>query len=416
MGAGTHLLDTIENNLEAPPDKADKGSPRFRAIKYCIFLSGIAVFSQLYLFQPLLPAVGRKFHLVPAEASFCVSASTIGIAIGLLIFAFKADSLSRRKLMVFAILTSSVLTILSSYATSFILLISLNFLKGVMLSGVSAVAMAYLAEEISASFVGIAISLYLAGNIFGGMSGRVATSLVFGWYGWQWSILVIGVTTLFLGIIFSVFFPESNFFTPHKTDIKAKIGHMKNFLHDKMLIRFYLLIFLLMGCFVSIYNYIGFRLEAAPFALPQYEIAFVFLMYIFGIFGATVGGRLSARYPPKHLLLIFTSLVIAGLLLLLSNNLFLVILGLGVFTFNFFGAHTIASQLVSLHVAHNKSTAISLYLLSYYMGSSVIGSSSGVVLHHSSWLVFILSLIVLVILSFFFAIRRIEIHSHIQGQ
>lgn len=412
MDGTTSLLKTERGYHQQSAAKATRGSSRFRAIKYCIFLSGIAVFSQLYLFQPLLPAVGRKFGMVPAVCSFCVSASTIGMAAGLFIFAFKADSVSRKKLMVFAMLASSVLTILSSFTGSFVLLITLNFVKGMVLSGVSAVALAYLAEEIDTSFVGIAISLYLAGNIFGGMSGRVTTSLVFGWLGWQPSIFVIGAITLILGIIFSRYFPESQFFVPHKNEIKTKLGQMSGFLRDKMLIRLYLLIFLLMGCFVSVYNYIGFRLEGDPFRLPQYEIASVFLMYIFGIFGTMIAGRLAEKYPAKRLLLIFHLLVVAGLLLMLSGSLFLTVIGLGVFTFNFFGAHTIASKLVSLHVHIGKSTAVALYLLSYYVGSSIIGSSTGVVLHHSSWLVFILSLAALVLASLFFAIRSIEVQPH----
>lgn len=412
MDGTTSLLKTGRQNISLPGEKATRGSSRFKAIKYCIFLSGIAVFSQLYLFQPLLPAVGRKFGMVPAVCSFCVSASTIGMAVGLFIFAFKADSVSRKKLMVFAILASSVLTILSSFTGSFALLITLNFLKGIVLSGVSAVALAYLAEEIDGSFVGIAISLYLAGNIFGGMAGRVTTSLVFGWLGWEPSILIIGAVTFLLGLIFSRYFPESQFFVPHKNEVKTKLGQMDAFLHDKMLIRLYLLIFLLMGCFVSVYNYIGFRLEGDPFRLPQYEIASVFLMYIFGIFGTMIAGRLAEKYLAKRLLLVFHLLVIGGLLLMLSGNLLLAVLGLGVFTFNFFGAHTIASKLVSLHVPIGKSTAVSLYLLSYYVGSSIIGSSTGVVLHHSSWFVFVLSLALLVLLSLFFAIRSIEVQPH----
>jgi YNFM family putative membrane transporter len=411
MDGVTHEINADTDRLNISTHKAGKGSPRFKAIKYCIFLSGIAVFSQLYLFQPLLPAVGRKFGVVPAVGSFCVSASTIGMAVGLFIFAFKADSLSRKKLMTFAILSSSILTIASSFVNLFELLIVLNFLKGIVLSGVSAVALAYLAEEVTTSYVGIAISLYLAGNIFGGMCGRVATSLVFGWLGWQSSILIIGAATFVMGAIFARYFPESLFFVPHKNDISTKLRQMRRFLRDGMLIRLYLLIFLLMGCFVSIYNYIGFRLEAAPFSLPSYQIAFVFLMYIFGMFGTIVSGRMSEIYPPKRLMLIFTSLIIGGLLLLLSNQLFFVVLGLGIFTFNFFGSHTIASKLVSLHVAKGKSTAVSLYLLSYYVGSSIIGSSTGVVLHHSSWFLFILSLVALVIISLLFAIREIEIQA-----
>ncbi|CEJ71632.1 Inner membrane transport protein YnfM [Chryseobacterium oranimense G311] len=77
-------------------EKANKGSRRFRYIKLCIFFSGLSVFAQLYLFQPILPTVSEYFKTTAGDSSLLVSSSTIGMAIGLLFFAFKADSYSRK--------------------------------------------------------------------------------------------------------------------------------------------------------------------------------------------------------------------------------------------------------------------------------------------------------------------------------
>ena len=127
--------------------KAERGSERYRLIRNCIFLSGLSVFAQLYLFQPMLSELTVSFDISPVMSSLSVSLSTIGMAVGLLIFAFKADSVPRDKLMGFTLITSSLLTILSAFAWNYPVLLLLNFLKGVVLSGVSAVALAYLSDS-----------------------------------------------------------------------------------------------------------------------------------------------------------------------------------------------------------------------------------------------------------------------------
>ena len=56
---------------------------------------------------------------------------------------------------------------------------------------------------------------------------------------------------------------------------------MRRFLSDPYMLRLYGIAALLMGVFVSIYNYLTFRLEAPPFSLHHIFVAFIFLMYTF---------------------------------------------------------------------------------------------------------------------------------------
>ncbi|MFP7654421.1 hypothetical protein [Chryseobacterium proteolyticum] len=69
-------------------EKAERKSKRFHYIKLCIFLSGLSVFAQLYLFQPLLPLVADHFHTTVGDSSLLVSSSTIGMAAGLFFLCF----------------------------------------------------------------------------------------------------------------------------------------------------------------------------------------------------------------------------------------------------------------------------------------------------------------------------------------
>lgn len=386
-----------------PLEKADRGSQRFRYIKLCIFFSGLSVFAQLYLFQPMLPMAAEHFNVSVGDTSLLVSSSTIGMALGLLFFAFKADSYSRKSLMTFSLTASALLTIISTWIPSLTLLIAIGILKGFVVSGVSAVALAYLTEEVNAAVIGTAISMYLSGNTIGGMSGRILATLLAGEFGWRNAVLVIGIESLLLGIIFWKLFPDSKFFNPQKTDYHLKVKQMKFFLTNPYMLRLYVIAALVMGVFVSVYNYLTFRLEAKPFSLSHFIIAFIFLMYIFGVFGTMIVGRLSKRFPSNTILKASILSMLVGALLLLSENLYILIFGLAMFTLSFFAAHTMASQMTALYAKRGKSSATSIYWLFYYFGSSILGSGTGYLLHAYSWNVFIAFLTIAIVIALLLA-------------
>lgn len=376
-------------------EKAVKGSVRYKRIKWGIFLIGVSVFAQLYNYQPLLSEITQFFAVTPAESSYLVSASTFGMAIGLLLFAFIADRYPRKDIMLFSLVTSTLLTLLSVFVYDFALLININFLKGICISGVSAVTLAYLAEEIDSKSIGTAISFYLAGNTFGGMFGRIIAALVSGWFNWQIAVLTIGLLAFSIAIVFYYLFPESQFFQPQKVKFNKKMRQMQSIFRNKKILAMYVVGICLMGTFVSIYNYLGFKLEAPPYSLPHYIIALIFLMYAFGIVGNLVAGRLSDRYAAKNILLLALGLLLVGLGLMYIANLAVILLGLTIFTVAFFSGHTIASRVVTQLGGKAKSSATALYWFFYYMGSTLIGSSTGFFINNDNWGGFFITLVIL---------------------
>jgi YNFM family putative membrane transporter len=366
-------------------------------IKIGIFLSGIAVFAQLYLFQPLLPLLCRQYAITPAYSSLAVVAGTIGMAAGLLVFAFYADGFKRKSLMVVSILSASVLTIITSYVVDFEVLIIFNLLKGFMLSGVTAVALAYLSEELAIGSLGVAVALYLSGNTIGGMLGRVLTLWMSGDDDWHLGVRAVGIIGLFTGLVFALVFPKSKHFNPKKVAIRRKWLLMRSYAGDKHLLALNLIGALIMGSFVSVYNYLGFRLESSVFNLEHTVVAGIFLMYIIGVWGSIQAGKWTALGIERYKLCKCILISILGTFMLLSNQLPIVVTGLA---FGFFASHTLASKMVSQSVAIGKTTAICLYWLFYYIGSSIIGAWTGVILKQFNWAFFIGILLLLLMCAF----------------
>lgn len=373
---------------------------RFRIIRNCMLISGLSVFAQLYLFQPMLSELQASFGVSLATGSLAVSASTIGMATGLFLFAFKADTFKRERLMSLSLILSALLTISSAFMSHFVLLLLINFLKGIALSGVSAVALAYLSDEIEPGKIGLAISLYLSGNTIGGMTGRVAGSLLAGWGGWQQAVWAIGITSLLLGFLFYWKIPTSSQISQNSISIREKLQQMRDLLSKRLFIGMYLIAALAMGVFVSVYNYISIQLESPRYGLPHQMIAMIFVMYLTGVAGSIIVGKLSDKYRPERLLRYSLILLGAGLSMLLIPRLWALITGLGILTFAFFSTHTIASRIVSVNASRSKSSATSIYWLSYYAGSSIIGSLTGIILTRFGWDTFVEILLMLTTLSY----------------
>ncbi|MBW4976563.1 hypothetical protein KZZ08_23465, partial [Roseovarius mucosus] len=64
--------------------------------------------------------------------------------------------------------------------------------------------------------------------------------------------------------------------------------------------------FLLMGGFVCIYNYIGFRLLEPPYALSQAVIGLIFSVYLAGMVSSPVTGELASRFGRRRVLWVAT--------------------------------------------------------------------------------------------------------------
>lgn len=377
---------------EQKDKRVRKHSKEFNKIARGMFLAGLSCFMQLYLFQPILPAIGREFSINPAESSFTVSFSTLGIALGLFAGALFADRISRKRLIGFALLCSSVLTVVSSFVTFFPLLVIINMMKGFFLSGSASVAMTYIAEEIHPSALGKATSLYITGNAIGGMSGRIVATLITGWLSWRWAAGAIGAICFTFALLFVTEAPASRHFEPYKTNAVKNLKAMKSHLGNPLLLSMYILAAFNMGSFVSIYNYLAFRMQSYPFNLPHELLAALYLMYIAGSAGSMTAGVLTDKLSSRKVLPAMVVLLLSGLLVMLTTDLIFVMLGLGVFTACFFGIHTTASKIIAQHSLTARPVSISLFFLFYYGGSSLFGTTSGVIMHNYGWAAFIFSL------------------------
>jgi YNFM family putative membrane transporter len=334
--------------------------------------------------QPLLPAFAREFRLGPAGASLAVSVSTVVMAASLFFAGLAAERFGRKPVMVASLVVSALATLAAALAQTWPALLALRGLMGLTLAGLPSLAMAYLADEIDGPALGFSMGMYIAGSTLGGMFGRLVVGFLADHGGWRLALAAIGANSL-LGALFFVFALPADRASLRGGDVAGVVRTARRHFADEGLPWLFAVGYLVMGAFICTYNYIGFRLAAAPFALDQTRIGLIFTLYLIGAASSAIMGDLAARFGRRRVLWIALAIGLIGVVVTLPDNLVWVVIGVALVTWSFFGAHSIAASWVGLRVNEGRAQAAALYLFFYYVGSSLNGWMGGLAYQRFGW-------------------------------
>lgn len=361
------------------------GSPEFRRSNRAVFLGGFSTFALLYCVQPLMPLLSRQFALSAAQSSWSLSVSAAALAVSLLFTSALSDRLGRKRLMTAALALAAGMTVLCACVQDYWQLLLMRAALGVALGGVPAIAMAYLGEEIESGSLGLSMGLFIAGSAFGGMAGRLLASVLSDWLSWRAALAAIGALGAAVAFEFWRSLPPSRNFTPHAQGWRALREGARRHFADPGLPWLFCIAFLCMGSFVSMYNYMAYRLLGAPFDLRQGIVGAIAFFYPIGIYSSVWAGKLVDRLGRGGVLWSVITAMLVGLLLTLADTLWLIVPGMAVFTFGYFATHSVASSWVSRRAPAPQALASALYLFFHYLGSSVLGSASGLMWARDGW-------------------------------
>ena len=367
------------------PSRLVSGTPEFRRLNRALFAAGFSTFAILYCVQPLLPEFSREFEVSAAVSSLSLSVSTGLLAVAMLVAGSLSEVWGRKPVMVASLLASALLTILSAAAPNWTSLLLARMLIGITLSGLPAVAMAYVSEEVDPKSIGLAMGLFIGGNAVGGMAGRVISGVLTDLGSWRLAVGLIGTIGLASALTAWRSLPASAHFRPRRADPADLLRSFAEHLRDPGLRGLFAEAFLLMGGFVTLYNYLGYRLTEPPYSLSQTAIGAIFAAYLVGTFSSAWIGALAGRLGRRRVLWAMIAIMLAGVALTLFSHLALILAGIVAVTFGFFGAHSIASSWVGNRALGAKAQASALYLFCYYLGSSAIGTLGGVFWTKGGW-------------------------------
>ncbi|WP_215846788.1 MFS transporter [Candidatus Pantoea bituminis] len=385
----------------------ERGTPQFMRVTLALFSAGLATFALLYCVQPILPVLSEQFGVSPAASSISLSISTGLMALGLLVTGPLSDAIGRKPVMVTALMLAAICTLISATMTSWHGILLMRALIGLSLSGVAAVGMTYLSEEIHPRMVAFSMGLYISGNSIGGMSGRLISGVLTDFYSWRIAIAVIGCFALASAVMFWKILPASRHFRPASLRPRSLIINFRLHWRDQGLPLLFAEGFLLMGAFVTLFNYIGYRLLGAPWHLSQAVVGLLSVVYLTGSWSSPKAGALTSKLGRGPVMFGATAIMLTGLLITAFSSVWVILIGMMLFTAGFFAAHSVASGWIGPRARRAKGQASSLYLFSYYLGSSVAGTLGGLFWHRYGWTGITLFITVLLLLALLVA-RRLQ--------
>lgn len=357
-----------------------------RRVKVAVAAAGFTSFALLYAPQAVLPQLAGQYHLDPGGAALAVSVATGALAISVLPIAALSEVVGRRPVIIASVVISSVLGLLLPLVPDYSLLLVLRAVQGVAIAGFPGVATAYLVERLGKTGVAAAVGAMIAGNTIGGMTGRLATGFTAGPFGWRGALYVVAGISLVCAVVTVVMLPPSPVKTGERQGLRDIGVGLLTAVRRPVLLAQYAVALLAMGSFVALYNAAGFRLTGEPLNLSPAIASLVFVSYALGSVSSATANRLSARIGRRQALVGVLLLTAVGALLTIPDSLPLIVVGFLVLTTAFFAAHSIANSWAAAEAPENARGQVGgLYMLMYYLGSSVGGGVGSVVYGKAGW-------------------------------
>lgn len=360
-----------------------------------LFIAPVFVFANMYTTQAILPSLGSDFHVSAPTAGLTISLLVLAVALGSLFYGPLSDIVGRKPVMVTASFLVAIPTLLCGLAPNFTMLVIMRALQGLLMPGLTSVAIPYVNEEFEGKGRGLAMGIYASGLVLGGLFARVGSAAINSFYGWRVAMLAYVVPTLLAAIVMWLFLPEkyskrssakstSFSYTMAIRYTQKTLCDMWMHLHNRRLVGVYIIGFTSFFGFVGIFTYLPFYLTGPVFRLPDIALSLVYLLWLTGV-GSPIAGSMAGRFGSRLVLAVSTCCAILGLLITLIPILPIMLGGLSLLTLGMFSIVPSANLYLGELSTTAKGTAASMYLSLYYFGGSIGGVLPGVTYLSAGW-------------------------------
>lgn len=344
----------------------------------------MSTFINLYATQALLPTLARDFDTSLAHTGLTVTASLVAVAAVAPFVGGISDAWGRRRLILGAALLLVAPTLLAAFAPTLGMLILWRFVQGLLLPFIFAVTVAYIAEECPGPDAVRVTSAYAIGTIIGGFSGRFIAGWTAEYFDWRAAFYVLAAVTLCGAAVIALCLPPERNFRP----VRGWRGSMRGFadqFRNAQVMATCAIGFAVLFSIVGTFTYANFLLAAPPYNLGPAQLGSIFVVYLFGAAATPLAGRLTLRLGRRVTVLLGGAIVAAGLLLTLMAPLPLIVLGMALIAVGIFSEQVLSIGYVALAARQARSTAVGLYVTSYYIGGALGGVLPGGIWIHFGW-------------------------------
>jgi predicted MFS family arabinose efflux permease len=338
--------------------------------RLAVALAGYCAFLNLYSPQALLPALAAEFGVGAREISLVMTAGTLAIALTAPFTGAVADVLGRKRVIAAAMIAVSVPTMMVALAPDVHGIVLWRFVQGLLLPPIFAVAVAYIGDEWPASEVAGVAGLYMTGASLGGFSGRFIPGIVTDLVGWRGAFLVLAALTLAIALAFTLMLERERRFV-RSEGLRASIAQMLRHLRNPRLVAIYAVGFGVLFNFIVVFTYVSFHLAAPPYNFSPSLLGTIFLTYLIGSATTPLIGRAVSRFGRRRFILGVIFFWAIGALLLLAAPVPAIIAGLALCAVCGMMCQGVSTAYVASFAKEGRSSAVGLYVTSFYVGGSV---------------------------------------------
>ncbi|WP_051196446.1 MFS transporter [Jonesia quinghaiensis] len=375
------LKSTQGSTQPAKPDTADAlPTTNHRPLLVALFAAGLVTFAQIYAPQTVLPHIAASLSITFAQAGLIISAGTLGLAAGVIPWVLAAPRIGWRLSLTIALILGTGISALSVLAPTLPLFLAARFVAGVALAAVPALALAQANALLPPHRAAHGAGVFIAGNAVGGVVGRLVSGVVTAQ--WSWQVGVLSVAAICAGgtAVFLLWAPR-NADASHSHSVRLFAVALASPTVRRLCVQG----FLVMGVFVTFYNYIGFRLTDAPLNVSHTAVAWMFSVFAVGTVASMGASRLTTRLSRGAVVAVASGVSLVGLALSVVPHVAALLVALILVTVGFFGAQSIIAGWASSALPQARRHSAALYTIAYYAGGSIVGWGGGIAFAELGW-------------------------------
>lgn len=358
----------MNTSLSPAPITESRRYPLMTAI---LCWSGMAVMSSLYVTIPLISLFAEQFGITPTQAAAPGSIFSLGFALGCLVYGALSDKYGRKKVIFVGLIFLTVISLLLGFVHSLAGLLVLRGLQGAAAATFSPVALAYAVEMFPPERRVTAIGFISTGFLVAGIAGQLISGVMIQSYGWNQIFLLLAFVYSYTALLVLWLLPKGAVQQAHAS-VWEPIKHIGTVFTRKHLMLCYLVAFVLLMSFVSMYSVLGQYLTGPAFGLSKQDILYVRSFGVLGMLLSPFAGRLAKRFGVRSVLRCGLMMAMAGLALLgFIANLPMLVLVTLLFVAGIALAVPSLVALVGQLSGKLRGIAVSMYTFILFAGTSV---------------------------------------------
>jgi MFS transporter, YNFM family, putative membrane transport protein len=352
--------------------------------KIAVATAGFSTFITLYSPQALLPALSREYGVGAAQISAIMTASTLAIALTAPFTGAVADVLGRKRVIAAAMLAVVIPMAGAALAQDVQALMLWRFLQGLLLPPIFAVVVAYIGDEWPPAEVAGVAGVYIAGSSLGGFAGRFVPGVLDDLVGWRTAFLVLAGLSLLGAILVALLLPREKSFV-RSDGLAASARQMLRHLKDPQLVATYAIGFGTLFNFIAVFTYVSFHLAAPPYNFSSTLLGAIFVTYLVGTVISPMTGWMMSALGRRRFILAVIATWALGVLLMLAAPVAAIIAGLVLCAACGMLCQTISTGYVTAIAKEGRSSAVGLYVTSFYIGGSMGAFLPGLAWNSGGW-------------------------------